>query len=323
MTSQGIVHQRRPFEEPVNSRDGGKRTRQVRDGFYHRRDLPSATAGLCLLFAAILASPASTGVARMAGIGLGVSAAPCSTGNTTATGGVAMAITPTTGLNLTNVFNCEDGDFQVVWSGAVNVTGTIYIGQGTTVTIVGDATSNATETTAEAGSSSSSSSGSSGESGSSTSDDEVDILTESLSIPSGLTSAVVGVGSRDVDADTDKSISFGPIFSVNGGQLFLENIAIRSGFAVNTTKNGEAVNGGAIYALYSNVTATGCEFEDNFAEFWGGAIFANRSTLVTVDSVFRGCRAGFQAEAGVEDVDRSGGAIAVNIVVSAWTIFGV
>ena len=243
-----------------------------------------------------------------------MSAAPCSTGITTASSGeggtMNVKVTPTTDLDLTSIFNCEGGDFKVIWSGAVNVTGTIYIGLGTTVSILGDTDSNATEQTTSAEIYSSTSGGS----GNSTSDNELDILTEALSIPNGLTSAVVGVGSWDVDADTDKSISFGPIFSLDSGQLFLENMAVRGGFVVNTTANGEAVSGGGVHALNSNVTVTGCEFEDNFAQFWGGGIYANISTVILVDSVFRGCRAGFQSSAGEEDVDGAGGAIAVSVV---------
>ncbi|CAN0565920.1 unnamed protein product, partial [Laminaria digitata] len=90
---------------------------------------------------------------------------------------------------------------------------------------------------------------------------------------------------------TDKSIAFGPIFFVDGGQLFLENFAVRGGFVANSTSN-PTVSGAGIHAQYSNITVTRCEFEDNFAELWGGGVYGNRARLVVVDSVFRRCRAG-------------------------------
>lgn len=50
-----------------------------------------------------------------------------------------VVITPFTSsdLNLSSIFNCENGSFEVTWSGAVTVTGSIRIGRGTSVTIVG------------------------------------------------------------------------------------------------------------------------------------------------------------------------------------------
>ena len=102
------------------------------------------------------------------------------------------------------------------------------------------------------------------------------------------------------------------MFFVDGGQLFLENMAVRGGFVVNSTHT-PTVSGAGIHARYSNVTVTGCEFEDNFAEFSGGGIFGNFSTLVIVNSVFRRCRAGFKAIPGDDDVDGNGGGIGVSI----------
>ena len=114
--------------------------------------------------------------------------------------------------------------------------------------------------------------------------DEVDVLTGALSIPRGLTSAVVGAGSSTISVDTDKGLDFGPIFFVNGGQLILENMAVRWGFVLNSTENSTA-SGAGIHAQHSNITVTRCEFEDNFAELYGGGIFGNYSTLSVVDSV--------------------------------------
>lgn len=236
----------------------------------------------------------------MTGVGLGVLAAPCMVGNATAGGPTTVTefVTPTTGLNLT-MFNCEGGRFEVFWSGVVNVPGTIIIGPGTTVEIMGDASSNTTSDTASIPESSSSG--------------ELDDLTAKLSIPRGLTSAAVRIAPSDLSAAPNESVSLGPIFFVDGGQLFLENMAIRGGFAENSTDYPTA-SGGGIHAHHSNVTATWCEFEDNYAESAGGGVFANESTLVLVDTVFRRCRAGVRAEAGDEDVRGAGGGVSVSVV---------
>lgn len=286
----------------------------------------SFRAGVFILFAAIIVSPTLEGVSRAMGVGSGVLAAPCVTGNTTTVdeeggrgGGAAtfnVSVTPNTDLDLTSIFNCEGGQFQVAWSGAVNISGTIHIGLGTTVKIVGDSSSNiifATDSTSERDSNTTGGGGND-----STSNDPVDDLTAALAIPSGLTSAVVGVGSSKISADTDKTLSFGPIFYVEGGQLFLENMAIRGGFVANST-SGPTISGAGIHAVDSNLTATACEFEDNFAEFLGGGVFANRSNLVVVDSVFRRCRAGFHSKADDEDVEGAGGGIGVSGVSALFT----
>lgn len=51
-------------------------------------------------------------------------------------------------------------------------------------------------------------------------------------------------------------------------------------------------NTGAIFAVDSNITVNGCAFEDNYAEVHGGAIHANRSSVVVRNTAFRRCRAG-------------------------------
>ncbi|CAN0319726.1 unnamed protein product, partial [Hapterophycus canaliculatus] len=84
------------------------------------------------------------------------------------------------------------------------------------------------------------------------------------------------------------------IFFVDGGTLSLENLAVRDGYTTNSTSSltytGNVaqivVSGAGIHAIDATVTVTGCEFEDNFSEMWGGAIFANRSSLVVTGSVF-------------------------------------
>lgn len=60
------------------------------------------------------------------------SAAPCDS-----TAQESLAVTPSTSLDLSSVFACEDGAFEVQWSGTVSITETIRIGRGTTVAIIG------------------------------------------------------------------------------------------------------------------------------------------------------------------------------------------
>ncbi|CAN0539517.1 unnamed protein product, partial [Laminaria digitata] len=61
----------------------------------------------------------------------------------------------------------------------------------------------------------------------------------------------------------------------------------------------------------ADVNVTRCEFRDNFAVHWGGGIYAEESTLVVIDSLFEGCRAGFQSFPGEEEAEGAGGGIAV------------
>lgn len=244
-------------------------------------------------------------------VGVGVFAVPCSGTTTSAEGGGEEAVTQPVNvtqeaaLDLTNMFNCEGGDFEVYWSGEVNVSATITIGAGTTVRIFGE--------------------GNSTEGNSSLSDNEaLEELTSELALPVRLTSAAVGVGPPNITVSTEEDISFGPMFYVEGGQLFLEDMIVRGGFAANTTTTTTSVNGsgsdgtsldgigGGVFAVNSNVTVTRCEFNDNFAENLGGGIFANQSTLVVVDSMFRYCEAGFFSTIE-DDVDNgAGGGISVS-----------
>ncbi|CAN0077212.1 unnamed protein product, partial [Laminaria digitata] len=64
--------------------------------------------------------------------------------------------------------------------------------------------------------------------------------------------------------------------------------------------------GAGILAVDADINVTRCEFRDNFAVHWGGGIYAEESTLVVVDCVFEGCRAGFQSFAGEEDAEGAG-----------------
>ena len=246
------------------------------------------------------------GAIHVAPIGTVVSAAPCPSTTTTSisTGGIKdaqqLSVTPTTRANITSVFDCEGGDFDVYWSGAVNVTGTIVIGRGTTVRIFGDVNSS--------------------ESDSSVSNNEgLEELTSGLALPRGLTSAAVGVGSPEITANTDTGVSFGPMFFVDGGELFLQDLIVRGGFAVNTTRGLEGIggvygNGGGVHAVNrSTVSVARCEFIDNFAEHWGGGIFANQSTLRVVDSTFRNCHAGYLSTIEDEDLEGEGGGFLVRI----------
>ncbi|CAN0082894.1 unnamed protein product, partial [Ectocarpus sp. 8 AP-2014] len=137
--------------------------------------------------------------------------------------------------------------------------------------------------------------------------------------------------------DAETTAPTGPLFFVDGGQLFLDSLAVRGGYTSNstgsftytastdaaadgansTTTSGVnetaiatvVISGGGVHAIDSNVTVTGCEFEENYADYWGGGIFANGSTLVVRGSVFRRCEAGEVPLPGDEDVDGAGGAI--------------
>ena len=281
-------------------------------GIGHRRRVSHPLAAIIyLVVAAVLLSPIDYGIARKGEMGFCVLAAPCVPDNATAreAGATTLEVNATTDLNLTSIFACEGGTFEVAWSGTVNVSGTIHIGLGTTVTIVGDRWPNSTGDTA----SSTRSINITASSGNSSIRDEVDTLTAALSIPHGLTSAAVRVGYSETSVEPDRNLDFGPIFLVDGGQLILVNMAVRGG-CVNSADN-PIDSGAAIHAQHSNITATGCEFEDNFAPVFGGGIFGNYSSLVVVDSVFRRCRAGFEAEAGDEDEDvvGKGGGIGVRM----------
>lgn len=44
---------------------------------------------------------------------------------------------------------------------------------------------------------------------------------------------------------------------------------------------------------------------------WGGGVYAEDSTVVVVDSVFEGCRAGNLSVSGDDDYEGAGGAIGV------------
>ncbi|CAN0008375.1 unnamed protein product, partial [Scytosiphon promiscuus] len=96
-------------------------------------------------------------------------------------------------------------------------------------------------------------------------------------------SADGGSAEEGTGAGSEASSTTGPIFFVDGGSLHLENLAVRDGSTSNSSDGNVTqivVSGGGVHAVDANVTVTGCEFEDNFAELWGGGIFANRSSLV-------------------------------------------
>lgn len=316
--------ERQPNRRQVHARYGTTRAPVVNGYTYPRRVPHPIAAGVWLLVAAILVIQTFDGVARTMGVKAGVFAAPCVTGNATALGGggrgmagekeghpVKVIVTPITAQNLTSMFNCEGGNFEVVWSGAVNVTGTIYIGMGTTVNITGKDSPNSMSGMESIPGISSSVAG--GSVNNSAGRIEVDDLTAMLSIPRGLTSAAVHVSVPGLSAATHESIHLGSMFFVDGGQLFLQNMAIR-GRSLTSSNDSPTTSVAGIHAQHSNVSVTRCEFENNFTEFVGGGIFANKSTLTVVDSVFRRCRAGFQSGAGDEDVDGAGGGISVSMM---------
>lgn len=242
---------------------------------------------------------------RGAGLGFGVHAAPCSTEGsaTSVPGGVKqVVVTPATIQNMSVMFNCSDGAFEVYWQGRVDVLSTIFIGQGTTVKIVGDAIVDSSDGEYDRNSSNF--------------DSPMEKLSSGLSLPEGLTSEAVGLRPPDIAARHVTSW-YGPIFSVDGGQLSLENMIIRNGFVEKSTKNAVVGSGGGVHAISSIVNVTGCEFKDNFAELQGGGIFAQSSVLTVVDSIFRGCQAGLQPVADGEDTNGKGAGIAVRIINSS------
>lgn len=317
---------RRRDESAMENKDGKKGRKRQREctgpssGPTLRWRSPhgiSLGKGFILLLVALITAPCVTptiGRERRSGMGVvGVMGALCNASSTEAgvspgeTATQQVTITPDTAYNLSQIFACEEGDFNVSWSGAVNVSNTIYIGRGTTVRIIGDVARDA----------------GGGGGGVSESDTLLAELSSSLSVPpsgnGGLSSAAVGPRPEShsrlqstnaiTSAGANESF-FGPMFFVDGGQLFLENMAIRDGLAINTTNN-VIVSGGGVHAVESNVSVSGCEFEDNFAQFLGGAIFANNSRVVAIDTVFRRCEAGYQSFAGDDDISGGGGGIGV------------
>lgn len=202
-------------------------------------------------------------------------------------GAELVEVTPISGLDLAQ-FDCEGGEFNVSWTGDVDVAGTITIGLGTTVRIVGSAANP-----------SASSGGNTAE----------------ASSANEIASASVNMA----------SLQPGPVFFVKGGELFLEGLAVRGGSANNSvdlvgddpsSSADIVVSGGGLHAVDAIVTVTRCEFEDNFAQRLGAGIFANRSTLVVDTSVFRRCSAGDVPSPGDEDVLGAGGGIGVR-----WTLY--
>ena len=232
-----------------------------------------------------------------------------------------VTISNDTAFDLSTIFACEGGEFNVSWFGVVQVSSTIKIGNGTSVRIYGENAATSTAVTASTTSSGTSlatisssasrshsiiaannNSSSSSNNNTVYSEFELDRRSSHLNLPQELTSAAVRLNG---------SASFGPIFFVDGGELHLERVAIRGGNSTNSTVNNVIGVGGGIYAISSNVSISSCVFEDNFAEHLGGGIHANFSTLTVKDSVFRENRAGFQSFPDDDTVDGNGGGIAV------------
>lgn len=177
-------------------------------------------------------------------------------------------------LEVSSHFDCEGGDFNVIWSGVVNVQASIKIGKGTTVSISGDHVSDVTAADASS----------------------------SFPAVKNSTASSAVVGSNNV----------GPIFLVQEGTLNLAGIVVREGIA-STYTSGLNISGGGVAAMNATVTVTNCMFEDNFAEWTGGAIFANWSTVEVRDTIFRTCNAGEVPVAGqVESPEGAGGGIGVS-----------
>ena len=121
--------------------------------------------------------------------------------------------------NLSTVFACEGGEFNVSWSGVVEVCSRIKIGSGTTVRIFGETTTSSGANSSISGGNSSSYSSYYSSSSSSGVDLEFELerLASDLNLPQDITSEAVGVFS---------TVSFGPIVLVDGGELHLETIGV-------------------------------------------------------------------------------------------------
>lgn len=211
----------------------------------------------------------------------GAEGAACDDSGSDGSGVIRLNVSALQGTaNLTSAFDCEGGEFEVTWSGSVTIWDTIRIGYGTTVSIRGDYDNGLPPRGAGADGAGS---------------DQVS--------GDGLTG-----GSAIVAGEP-----FGPMLLVEGASLYLENMALRDGNVSNATSPG-IVSGGGLHLLDADVTVVGCEFEDVFAQYWGGGIFANRSRLVVLDTVFRRCSAGEELEGVVEEADGAGGGLAVR-----WT----
>lgn len=274
-------------------------------------------AGAYLLLSSILATPINTLLPWSSVVGAGVVAAPC-TNPAVAGEPQQFVVTPIAMLNMTSLFACEDGNFEVFWSGAVDVTGTIVIGNRTTVTLMGDRTpsSVAVDNTTNIGVDSTGSGNSS-----SSSENRVERMKSSrLSLPRGLSSEVVGAGPPVESALNDTISLSGPLFYVDGGSLIMSDLIVRDGYAVDAN-NPDNSNGAGIFSFGAVVNVTRCEFRNNFATVSGGGIYAEESTLVVVDSVFEGCQAGFQSVSGEEEAEGAGGAIWVRTIMIRFTVF--
>lgn len=280
------------------------RGRAQRMGTELRPLTASLRTGLSLLFCTILFGPIHTSFLWTSGVGRGAYAELCEhQGEGTQT----VYIAPGDDLNITSMFNCEEGDFDVFWNDTVSVPGTIYIGEYTRVRIRGNSALPSAEFAASTR----------GDSDTQQHCDQIDSvelteLTSCLALPDLLESAAVAVAPPNVTADTDRSQSFGPMFHVENGVLIIEDLIVRGGFAASTKSDVEFKRGAGVYARDSNVTITRCTFADNFAEVSGGGIFADDSKLVVSNSTFSGCRAGFQPVSGGPDDNGKGGAIHVS-----------
>lgn len=306
----GQKHHRRPTE--VRELPGVASGRRSNARLNIRRSRHAINVGICFLFSFIFEAPTNTLLSLASGVGMVVDAAPClSAASSMLAAGEAqlVIVAPGAASNITTMFDCEDGNFEVFWSGAVNVSGTIVIGKRTTVTITGDSATSGfpvDDTTSSSGSASA------GARNSSLSNDDhlAQLRTSMLSLPSGLSSEVVGVGPPDKSALNHTVAFSSPLFYVDGGNLTMRDFIVRDGYAVNAN-NSDDSKGAGVFAVNAKINITRCEFSNNFAAVSGGGIYAEESTVVVVDSVFAGCRAGFQSVSGDDETPGVGGAISV------------
>lgn len=189
-------------------------------------------------------------------------------------------------IDLTSLFDCEDGEFEIILWGSVTVNDNIQIGSGTKVSIVGNHDNGLLS----------------------------DYYGEKLVNPdygSGAsTNATAETGS--IDSEIIAGTAFGPMFFLENASLHLENITLRNGNATTSTSSG-IVSGGGLHSLDADITIAGCTLEDMFAEYWGAGIFANRSRIVVRDTLFRRCASGIRSQAGQTTSSRVGGGDVIGV----------
>ena len=145
------------------------------------------------------------------------------------------------------------------------MSGTILIRNHTTVTFNGDrAASSITVDSTTSSTDSDSANTAEGNSSSSSEDKFFTLRTSRLGLPSGLSSEVVGVVPPNQSTLDDTGALSGPLFYVNGGNIIMQDVIVRDGYAVNADNSDES-KGAGIYAAHTKRNTIRCEFINYFA----------------------------------------------------------